>query len=205
MPKITELELQKKNKDRYNIYVDNEYYTSADAIVIIKNKLESGQDIELSFLEKVCMESNIEKAKKYVLDYCLGKTEQVVRQKLKHKGYDLNVINKIIEFLFNYNLVNDEQYALSYAHDALFLKKYGTHKIKFMLKLKGVSEENIKNALNKIKYSDEMEIATKLYNNVLDKYKRKAKNERDLKNKIYTYLSSRGFQNDIINGILSEF
>lgn len=202
MPKITDIQPQKRNKERSSIFVDNEFFTGASNYIVLKYKLTIGIEIDLELLKEACLEDSLEKAKKYVIDYHLDKPEKIIREKLKWKEYEDEVIERVIDFLHNYNLINDLRYAKSFTHDALFIKQYGKQKIKYMLKSKGIKDKDIEKSLKLVNFDNEYEVGKKLLLSKSDKYRRKSKNKYDFYSKVRTYLYSRGFSGDVINELM---
>ena len=58
MGRISNIEIQKNNKKRYNIYVDNEYAFSVSEDVLIKESLQKGLDIDDNKLSNIIQEDN---------------------------------------------------------------------------------------------------------------------------------------------------
>ena len=53
MPKITKLEVQKKNKERFNLYLDNEFEMGIDIDTLVKFNLKKDQILEPSDMEQI--------------------------------------------------------------------------------------------------------------------------------------------------------
>ena len=45
MPKITDMQIQKKNKTRANVYLDGEYAFALEMLTVMKLGLKIGQDV----------------------------------------------------------------------------------------------------------------------------------------------------------------
>jgi regulatory protein len=204
MPLITDITQQRRNKKRFSIFIDNSFFAGASDYVIAKYRLVVNTEIDLEVLKEACIDDSVESAKKYVIDYCLHKSKKLITEKLESKEYEEEVIKRVFDFLNKYNLINDSEYAKNYTHDALYLKKNGIQKIKSALKQKGISKEDIEKAVSKITYEEECKMANKALRSVLEKYKRKAKDERDFKQKISSYLYSRGYTQEIISELVTN-
>ena len=204
MPIITAIEPQKRNADRSNVYIDNEFFMGASNYIVGKH-LKVGKEVDIDFLAEICIEDSLEKAKEYFLNYLVGRPSKIVRDKLKDKGYDEVVINKLIEFGLNYNFINDFDYAKRFTHDYLFIKQYGKQYIKRKLSYeKGIKEDDISLAFKEFSYDDEYEVAQKRFEKALSKYQHKAKDKWDLRRKISNNLYGRGFPSDMINELLQN-
>lgn len=204
MQKITDIQEQKRNKGRSNIFVDGHFFVGASNYVIRRLNLTIGTEVVQEHLEKVIREDSIEKAKGYVVDYHLGKSRKMIQDKLKEKGYEEEVILSVMAFLDTYSLVNDQDYARRKTNDVLRVNKKGTRVISQTLKQKGISDEDIETALSGITDDEQLEVATKAISGKLSGFRRKAKDKYDFKNKCYTFLMRRGFPGEIINAALES-
>ena len=204
MPKITSIEIQKKNAKRVSIYIDDVYAFGIDAFVAKKYKLEVGKEVMPTELQKVMSEEELEKAKQYTVDYLLGKTTKLIRDKLIQKGYEEETVDKVMTFIAQYKLVDDGDYAKRYANDASKFKKHGKLKIKQSLKQKGITDDDILHALTRINEEDEVLAAKKLLQNKVENYRKKAKNNYELKGKCYQFLMARGYSGDIIERVINQ-
>lgn len=78
-------------------------------------------------------------------------------EKLTRAGADDGDIEKIIDFCREYGFVNDAEYARRKARDLKNFKKLGKRRIAQELKSKGISAEDIENALSEVE-DDEDEL-----------------------------------------------
>lgn len=101
--KITSIEKQKTNDDRYNIFIDNIYTFSADLEDIIKFDLKEDKIIEDNELRLYIQKCEISKGYKYALNLLnnLDCSTQQIIDKLKNKGYSEGSIMKLLINLKN--------------------------------------------------------------------------------------------------------
>lgn len=204
MPIISDIQEQKKNKTRSSIFVDGSFFVGASNFVIKQNRLEIGKEVDKQILHQIIIDDSVEKAKGYIIDYHLNKTKKMIRNKLSEKGYEEEVIERVMDFIEMYNLVDDADYAVRKTHDALHIGKKGKRVIYQTLKQNGVPEEHIQEALDNINYSDQVDVAKKAIRSKIAPYKQKAKNHYEFKNKCYVFLTRRGFTGDIINEVMAD-
>jgi len=202
---ITDIEPQKKNKDRYNLFVDGVYTCGVSEYVVKKYKLEIGMVFDEKTMEVAIFEDNLERAKTYIANYHTSKTEKVIKDKLKEKGYDEKVVIAVIEFLHKYQYINDADYAKRLTNDALKIKKQGKQKIRQKLKEKGVCDAIIEETLSGIEVDDEEEAIQKLLIKKVPYYEKKSKNAYELKNKLYQFLMGRGFSFETIKHAVEKY
>lgn len=204
MNKITNIEEQKRNKERVNIYVDNDYAFSLSKEVLLKEKIKVNDIIDMEKMKKISKEDNFMKCKNSALRIIERtiKTEKEIREKLISKEYDEESINRSIDFLKEYNFLNDENYARMYVRDKS--KGQGKNKIKYSLIRKGLDEEVILEELSKI---DEEEEENTAYEMALRKYNIIKKRESDnykLSQKLYRFLISKGYGYDVASKVIKK-
>ncbi len=85
-------------------------------------------------------------------------SEKELRDKLKMAGARMEDIPEIMEFLKEYNLINDYDYALRLSHDLQNLKKYGKRRIKDELYHKGISADVLDEVLAELPEDDADEL-----------------------------------------------
>jgi regulatory protein len=83
-------------------------------------------------------------------------TVQEMRDKLTLKGYEKAEIDRVIKLLLEYEYLNDEKYATSFANDASKFKGKSRRQIIYSLKQKGISQEFIDKATENINDEDKL-------------------------------------------------
>ena len=127
------------------------------------------------------MELNRDIILKKVLRYCAyqDRCTQEVRTKLATFDMPDSEKDKIVKLLVDEGCLDDERYASTFVRSKIHLKKWGVNKIRMALKMKGISDEIISNALSEIDpeiYREELiKVLKSKKINETDPYKRKAK------------------------------
>ena len=201
---ITKIEVGKRNKERVNIYIDEEYAFSISAELIYKENIKVKDKIDVDSLKKLADEDNYIKCKNTALKTIerTYKSEKELAQKLALKGYDDHIINRTINFMKEYNLLNDNNYATMYVKDKS--RNIGKKKIKYSLLQKGIDEEIIESELEKITND---EVKAIVYEMALKKYKVFSKRENDnykLTQKLYRFLMGKGYDYDLIKDVVKS-
>ena len=117
MPTITKITVQKKNTDRYNIYMDygkgEEYAFSVDEDVLIKHQLKKGMELDEFSLNEIGYQDDIRKAYNRAIHYLSRRmrSETEVRKHLAEKEVEEPVIQEVIHKLYDYHFLNDEEFA----------------------------------------------------------------------------------------------
>lgn len=204
MGSITEISVQKKNKNRCNIYIDNIFAFGVSNELIYKENLKVGMIIDEEKLKKIAYEENLINCKETALKIIERsyKTKKEMEKRLLEKGYNLEEINETLKFLERYNFINDESYTKAFIKNKT--KTQGKQKIKYALKNKGISEEIIEEELSNLDMKKEKENANIL---ALKKYNILIKRENDkykIKEKIIRFLISRGYNYEVAKDAVKE-
>lgn len=194
---ITELVPQKRHKNRLNVYVDGEFSFGIDEFDAFRLKLKAGKEITEDEISEIKETVIFSKCKEYTLSLVSARfyTEEGIKRKLKEKEYDEETIEKTIEFLKEYNLINDFDYAKKYIEECLNLKKYGRNKIKMQLREKGILGDTIDEAMSYFDF-DELENS-----NLAELVEKKLGGDFEYKNIMKTkrYFMSRGYDFGLID------
>jgi len=202
--KITKIEVQKRNKERVNVYIDNAYAFSIYSELVYRENLRVNSEVDEEKLLSLAKKENVSKCKETALKIIERsyKTEKEMQKKLMEKGYDFDSIEIVINFLKEYNFINDSNYVKMYIKDRISTQ--GKQKIKYSLIRKGISVEIIDEFINKIESDDEKVVAIEM---TKKKYKTLIKRENDrfkLWNKLCRYLVGRGYDYSISKEVVNE-
>lgn len=192
--RITALSVQKRNPDRVNVYLDNEFAFGLSRIVaawLTPGQLISQQQIE-ELVQKDAAEVGFQKAIR-LLDY-KPRTEQEIRTKLKQKGFEAEQIEPIVQRLVSSHLVQDEQYAASWIENRNQFRPSGQRVLRYELWQKGINEDIIERAL--VSSENEMALARR----AAQKMTRRLANLdwQEYRKKLGAFLARRGFTYDTV-------
>lgn len=125
-----------------------------------------------------------------------------IRVKLEQWGIDGSDKDRIIEELEKENFINEERFAKAFVRDKFNYNKWGKIKIASLLKLKMISGNVLKEALDSI----DNEVYIKTLNELITSHKKsvKSKNKYDLKAKLLRYGLSKGFESYLLYEILNQ-
>ena len=194
--KITKLEVQKNDKNRVNLYVDDEFYSGIPAELVYLEHLKTGLEIDEKDLKKIIFENEKSKAMSRVTKYIGSslKTQKQIRDYLRKKEYSDDTIEFVMSKLAEYNYIDDQKYAQAYV--LTYGKKYGKLKLISQLKVKGVSEEIIECVLEDNKVDSIESVASKYLKNKVMSY--------EVSQKLFRFLYSRGYEFDEINSYINK-
>ncbi|MBO7527078.1 MAG: RecX family transcriptional regulator [Clostridia bacterium] len=197
--KITDIK-RKGKSEVYKVFADGEFFSLMQAEVLVKKNIKLGQDIDGDSLKEYKKESDMLLCKTMALTYVSKsiKTEFQVRAYLKKYGFEKTAIDEAIKKLKEYGYLNDEYYAKLYCGS--MANGRGKRYIKNELRLKGISEENIQQAISEI---DSEEDACIMQANKWLKGKELPLDKKS-KEKLYRFLLGRGFEYDTIKSALNK-
>ncbi|MEY8001448.1 recombination regulator RecX [Clostridium sp. Mt-5] len=201
---VTKIEIQKKNKERVNIYIDNKFAFSCDLELVYKFNIVKGKVLDIEYLKSVINENNYMKCKNSALKILekTYKTEKQMKDKLVQKQYDEDVIEKVMDFLKKYKFIDDNKFVELYVKEKI--NSQGKNKIKYSLIKKGIDESFLDEKLNLIDSSFEEKAALNI---AQKKYSVIVKSENNVK-KIYKrlgdYLINRGYDFSIVKSVLEK-
>ncbi len=197
--KITDIDVQKKNKNRVSVFVDGEYSFSLEQIDALRLSLKIGMEITGEDVRKYNIESNLGKARAKAGDMLSRRPYSMheFKAKLSDKGFDDVIVDAIADEFLELGYLDDLEYAKMYVEDAR-MKMKGDKKIAYELSLKGVSERITREALDTCEEVPLDEIA----NIINTKYASMNITDYKIKQKITAYLASRGFSFSTINDVI---
>lgn len=206
MREITKIEIQKRNKDRYSIYIDGEYSFGVYENTLIKYNLRKGMKVKEDFLEDVLKKEEQECANNYALRLINFKmrTKEEIKRRMREKEYSDEVIEKTIDYLLYLDYLDDEEYATRFIRDKSNLKNMGSERIKRELYQKGIDKEIINKKIENIidedeEYEKAKELAIKKLNSTYKNDDRSAKYR-----KLGGFLQRRGYSMRIVMNLLNE-
>ncbi|HKJ66960.1 MAG TPA: RecX family transcriptional regulator [bacterium] len=197
--KITKIEQQQKNKQRYSVYLDGEFAFGIHQSILLKAGLHTGEELtpdNIADFEKQDALFRAKDASFRLLKY-RQRSEAELRKRLLQKSFDEEIVEAIITELTQKDYLNDEEFARLYSEDLLTRKHIGPLRMRAELSKKQVPEEIIERTIQTMyqKY-DEYDLARKAAEKKLRTLTR-VDNETAHR-RVTNYLVRRGFDWDII-------
>lgn len=198
MQKITAIKVQRKNKERVNIYLDGEFAFGLTRIVA--GWLQVGQMLDEKKIEALKADDEREQAYIRALNYLSYRPRSIkeVEQNLRKYNVPETLIPETIERLKKNNFVNDESFAEQWIENRNTFHPRGKRALKLELRQKGIDNEDIQDILDEL--VDEESLA---YKAGLKKARQLAKLEwQDFRRKLGAFLARRGFPYSVISPLL---
>ncbi len=200
--KITSVEPQKKNKGRFNIFLDGVFGFGADEDTVVKFRLIPGKQLDNSELEVILLETEVGKlmTRVYGLLNIRQRSEKEVRDYFRIKNYEARIkgreeisqilVDKVIETLKQKGFINDEVFAKAWVESRT--KKKGWRVIQSELIQKGIDREIIESIKEQVlSFKDESQTAKNLLEKKAGVWKNLPKLE--FRKKALEFLMRRGF------------
>jgi len=198
---VTRLERQKRRKARWSVYVDGEFVFGLDEADLLYYKLSEGGEISPERLEYLRDQVVFAKASQKALDFLSHRprTVQEVGKKLS-EDYGADTIRRVMDMLYEYKYLDDASYADEYAKERMSAG-YGVKKTEWELRGRGVSQELIDAAIQKVGGLQKQSAMAALR----AKYRNKPPIDDKEKAGAFNFLLRRGFEVDIVREALGDF
>ncbi|HDD62711.1 MAG: hypothetical protein DRI65_06335 [Chloroflexota bacterium] len=196
---VTRLELQKKNPQRLNVYLDGEFafgISRAAAPWLAEGNQISQQKIN-DLQEKDQFEGAYQRAINF-LSYRI-RSEKEIRQNLTKHEVPEEIIERVIDRLRGASLVNDREFASLWVENRVQFKPRGKRALSSELFQKGIPNEIIEDVLAEL---DEEELAYQCARSKIRKYS--GLEEKAFQKKLSGLLTRRGFPYHIIKDVVSS-
>jgi regulatory protein len=208
MIQITKITTQKKQKDRFNIYVNDgtgeKYAFSVDEDVLIKYQLKKGMELDEFTQIEVLYQDTVRKALSTAIQYLAlrMRSEKEVKDYLKQKEIEEPVTLEVIHRLYSLNYLNDEEFAFAYVRTQINTTDKGPNVVKQELKEKGIDETILEKVLQEFTY--ELQISKVIQ--LCQKAQNKKRNDSQFvfEQKLKQALSRKGYPFTIINEAMEE-
>lgn len=189
---ITALQIQKRNKERVNVFIEGQFALAVTALVAVT--LKKGQYLSDDDIEHLKDDDEVDKAYNQAIRF-LGfrpRSQAEIERYLQDKGYAPEVVSPIIERLRQEQYLDDEAFARFWLENRERFRPRGRQALRFELKQKGLDHDVIETTLAGV---DEEESAWAAVEGKL--YRWKDVEEQEFKQKVMAFLSRRGFNYEV--------
>ncbi|MFH1049788.1 MAG: regulatory protein RecX [bacterium] len=202
--KITSLTITQNNK-KCKIFVDNEYWDTISLDLIMKHKLTKDMNFDEKMEKLLKLEQRTIDLKQTAYNFAAYKprTKKQVKERLQLKGFNLAEIEIAVNFLDDFQLLDDEKYAFTFAKEYVNRKSCGKPKLIAELFKKGISRELAEKAAEEcLQQNDGYELARKAaQRKIKTLVNRPAEKQKQL---LISFLQRQGFEWDIIKVVVEE-
>lgn len=122
-----------------------------------------------------------------------------ITTKLQRWGIHYNDINTILERLIDEDYINNTRYAIAFTRDKYRFDGWGRIKIRYKLRMKQLSNDDISAALEAIDDNEYCERLQSIINSKLRSISNRDYTPIEQRNALYRYCVSRGFEHEYIS------
>lgn len=189
------------------VYFEEEETVSFRCELLLKSGLRKGDVIDESLIEKLSRENEKFLAKESAFNFLSRRMHSVkeLETKLKKKKYSGEAIREALAELAANNYLDDEKFAGEFIKEKIRSKKIGEQKLKAELLKRGIKADIIERALSDNADKGDIE------KNALLMAEKKMKSlayknleKRKLKEKIFAFLLSKGYNFDAAKSIADK-
>ncbi len=199
MPKITAIKVQRKNKERVNIFLDGEFAFGLTRIVA--GWLQIGQVLDEKKIAELQAKDESEMAYIRALNFLSYRPRSIAEIERNLRKYKVpeEIIPATIERLKAQNFVNDQEFAKMWVENRNTFRPRGKRALRLELRQKGITDEDIVQPI----LDDLVDEESLAYQAGIKKAKKLANLEwQDFRRKLAAFLARRGFSYSIISPLL---
>ncbi|MCZ2260241.1 recombination regulator RecX [Sporosarcina sp. G11-34] len=204
MPIITKITQQKKDLERYNIFLDEKYAFSVHETVLVKFGLTKGMPLEDWSIDEMVYEDEVSKAFNRGLNYLSFRmrSEFEVKTKLLDAGHGEAVALEALVKLKRLGFLDDEKFSEALLQTQKRTSSRGPKAIQQELQRKGIEKGLQEKILESYSEDEQVEVARKLAEKAAASSR--STPPRQVQQKIQNALLRKGYSFDIIKRALAE-
>ncbi len=197
----------KKDAKNVAVHCDNDEVLFLSVDIFFKSGLKKNDEISDERFSSLIKENRLFHIKQRAFRY-LGRRQHSIcelRIKLKHKGYETELINQVLDVLKQKNYLDDTKFAEMFVEEKIKLKLWSEQKLRSELIKRGINSEIISDVLrNKISEEDKLNNALIIASKKYDTLRNRNVVKDVIKRKLITFLNSRGYNYDVIKEVCEE-
>lgn len=202
---ISAIQVQKKNKNRFSIFVEDEFLIGVSDAVLTKYNLYKGTEITPSLLQQILDAENKWAVREYFIRL-LGRRDhsrKELQTKAYRKGFTGDFVTEILDELEQKNYVDDQKFAGKFISDKLEFNSWGPFKIKSELQKKGVKASVADNLIReRFGEEDICESMKQLIIKKKNRFQREPEEKR--RKKVFDFLMRKGYNSNSILSYMDE-
>lgn len=194
---VTRLVLQKKNKQRVNVYLDGEF--GFGLAKVLAARLKVGDRLDAERIAELQQKDSVEEARKRALRLIARRprSEQELRRYFDRKDIPPSVQDEALDRLRQAGLVDDRAFAEKWVENRMAFRPRGALALRQELRQKGVDRAAIESALEDF---DEEAAARKAARKAARRYQDLSWDE--FRQRVSAYLGRRGFRYSMTSSVV---
>lgn len=197
------IKYEKKGDNKYQIYLEDNKKITVHEDVILKNKLLFKKEITANLLETILQDNETYDIYNKCIKYISVRLRSIyeIKEYMKRKNIEPDLIEKTTYKLIENNLLNDEMFTKAFIKDKLNFTTMGPYRIELELKKHHIDSSIINKYIHEIDY----DFLEEKINKQINKLIKSGKNKPNLKNKIYNNLLQLGYPSQLILKNLNKY
>ncbi|HLF90951.1 MAG TPA: RecX family transcriptional regulator [Anaerolineales bacterium] len=194
---ITALQVQKKNPQRVNVFINGEFAFGLARIVAVWLKV--GQALSETKITELKAQDENEKVLQRALHLISyrPRSEAEVQDRLKKYQIPEEMIQAVVTRLRETGILDDQKFAEAWIENRATFRPRSRLALRMELKQKGVNEETIEEALAHVNDEEQAYEAGQKKARQL-----RYKEEQEFKRKLFGFLSRRGFSYEVASPVI---
>jgi regulatory protein len=196
----------KKGKNDVTIYFDNDTVLFLTVEVFLKSGLKKGDEIfEDRFT--ILIEQNKLFHIKQKAFRLLGRRQHSsseLKRKLWNKDYEQKLIDEVIEDLIKKGYIDDNEFIRAFVAEKTKITNWSRKRVKSELIKRGLSPNLIDKILNEKATQSDFDNAMNVAKKKFEVLSKRNLESKELRNKISTYLFSKGFDYELIKKVVNQ-
>ena len=199
--------VSRKEEKNVSVYFDNGERLILSEDTFFNSGLRKGDEISEDRFSFFIEQNILYHIKQRALSFLARRfhSERELLIKLKSKSYEERLIKIVLSELKEKSFIDDQVFANHFIEEKLKKKRWGKNKIRAALFSKGVSASIIDEVLKSFhSEEDQNEAALSLAQKKYEKLRLRESDERKLKQKIISFLLSRGFDYEVSSDVIGK-
>jgi len=199
--------VSRKDEKNVSVYFDNGERLILSEDTFYSSGLRKGDEISEDRFSFFIEQNILYHIKQRALSFLARRfhSERELLIKLRQKSYEERLIKLVLNELKEKSFIDDQVFANHFIEEKLKKKRWGKNKIRAALFSKGVSASIIDEVLKSFNSEeDQNEAALSLAKKKYEKLRLRESDERKLKQKIISFLLSRGFDYEVSSDVVGN-
>ncbi|UXR71024.1 recombination regulator RecX [Staphylococcus sp. IVB6240] len=201
MPTITKIEVQKKNQERFNLYIDGAFKEGISMDTLVELNLKKGDQVDEARLERILEREHQQQANNDAIQYLSyrKRTRHEISSHLAGKDYSETVIAQAIAYCERLRLIDHEDYVESLKNTMLRTTDKGPEIFLQKLYKAGIEAPLIEAGVARYKEEQSLECVCQ----IADKIKRQKKGPNaKVRQHVQQSLMQKGYHMDTIHSVV---
>ena len=152
MPQITAIKVNKKRPNRRSIFIDGQFAFTVSEGIFFQHNLEEGGELPDKQIKELTTADEFDKAKQAAVNLLSYRPRSIkeVSNRLVHKGWNMDLADRVTGELVDKGYLNDEEFAAIFARDKAKNKCLGPVALKSELIKTGVAQKIIEQTIEAV-------------------------------------------------------